>query len=400
MRLFAADTSAGEYVLRVTGSGGGPVSVLQITGTMLPDVLLVQFTTPTSFYTVLNGAAQSYSTSEFNQLQFDGLSGVDTVLFYNAPGVDTASLNIGGFTSQGVGYSMIASNAEFNYLFGDALDTATFTDSPANDYFYGLPGNAMLVSPFSTGFNQAVGFGAGVWNTSGGTGDQAVLYDNPGVADTITASSLVATINGVGSSYTVRNVDNVYIFGSGDSGDRVTMQDAAGDDVFYGLPYYSIMASNNFSYFIETIFVPAVIVNSSSGFDQAVMFDSDGNDTLLLDKSRIQLSGQTSTGYGYSLRANAFDAYFANSSASGNDFDTATIEDSAGSDVFVGFFYASIILDNGAVDAVASSLSGFNRVTANSSHGGNDYYGKYSNLTPPYEVVLGGPWTQFNLGAV
>ena len=400
VRMFAADASSGEYVLRVTGSGGGPVSVLQITGTMLPDVLLVQFTSPTSFYTVLNGVAQSYVTSEFNQIQFDGLSGLDTVLFYNAPGVDTASLNIGGFNSQGVGYSMMASNVEFNYLFGDALDTATFADSSGNDYFYGLPGNAILVSPSSTGFNQAVGFGAGVWNTSGGTGDMAVLYDIPGVADTMTASSLVATINGVGSSYTVRNVDNVYIFGSGDSGDRVTMQDASGDDVFYGLPYYSILASNTFSYFIETIFVPSVIVTSSSGFDQAVMFDSDGNDTLLLDKSRAQMSGQTSTGYAYSLRANAFDAFFANSSSSGNDFDSAIVDDSAGNDVLVGFFYASIILDNGAADAVAGSLSGFNRVTANSSHGGNDYYGKYSNLTPPYEVVLGGPWTQFNLGTI
>jgi len=233
------------------------------------------------------------------------------------------------------------------------VDIAALRDSAAADMFTAYPTWASLtgagINTTVMGFDQVYAFAI-----NGGI-DSAVFVDSAG-NDQFAASPVVATMSGTFLNQT-NNFENNYAFRTGGN-DSVVLVGGAGDDVFFGLTSFTAMT------------VPGVYVNQAIGFtstsasagaganNQALLYDSAGDDTFTASPTTAVMSGS-----GVTNLADAFDFVFAIGST-GND--TASLTDSAGNDSFVGSASDSYLQSAGVF---FNRVFNFDSVTATASTG-------------------------------
>ena len=223
-------------------------------------------------------------------------------------------------------YTFNASNLEYKYIFGDALDSATFTDTVGNDQLYQLPPYSLMLDGSLSYYNQVIGFGSVTANST--TGADILLVYGTGGNDTYTASTTNSTLTSAGLSLIGNGFDQVFAFGSGGS-DTANFTGSSGDDVFYGLGGYGYSVVNNATFLQYLIGFSQTTVAAGGGNDGAIFFDAGGNDTFNASPASATMSGP-----GYSDTASGFDQVFA--FATGGGIDTANLDGSDQDDIFSG----------------------------------------------------------------
>ncbi len=242
--------------------------------------------------------------------------GVDVALFYDSPGNDTYTSSPSQASLAGVGFSSTVQNFESNYAFAIAggNDSAILNDTSADDLFSALPAYATMDGGGK--FSEAIGFDSVIGIATTGS-DTANFYDSVG-DDTYASSPTQATFNGPGFAHTAQGFDANYAISSMGGNDIATLNDSAGDDIFYGqLAYSALLAGNSLS---EPVNFNQVTVIGSGGNDLAYLYDSAGNDTLVASGNQAQLSW----GLGHSAIMQAFDTVYAVSSQGGADEELIT----------------------------------------------------------------------------
>ena len=300
-------------------------------------------------------------------------------------------------TSGTAGDTADASTNGGSTAFSSATGTATELVTP-----YSVSGSTLTVTgtPSADQFSITVGASSSMADMDGITQNFStppitnVIFNGGGGADVTTIvaeqGAITATFNlnqttVTGSNYTyqINNSPTVYVFGA--SGDTATMNDTASDDVFTGLPAYSVMnnaTTNPTTYWHEAIGFGTVNAVATTGTDNADLYDSSGNDTFTSNSTSSQMAGT-----GYQLDAAGFEtAYgFFSSGADtanigptsgtktyvyGTSADTANLTDSAGNDTFTAVPAASYSVLQGS--GYYNEAISFGTVQATSSNGGTD----------------------------
>ena len=338
-----------------SGSGGGG-STLTINGTPGVDNLTIQFTNLPTVTVTINGTSTNYDTSMMNTFVFDGMGGNDVLAVYTSAGANPTNLTTTGATVSGAGFTFSASNTEYKYIFGDALDSATFSDTAGNDQLYQLPGFSLMLDGGLTYYNQVIGFGSSTVNAS--TGNDILLVYGSGSNDTYTASTTTSLMTSTGLTLAANGFDNVYAFGSGGN-DTANFTGSSGDENFYGLGGYGFEVVTSGMFLQYLIGFSQVTATGGSGNDSAIFFDAAGNDTFTASPTSATMAGS-----GYSDTVTGFDGVYA--FASGGGVDTANLDGSDQNDLFSGNAFNAAMF---RVDVYLLQVYGFRQVNANLSTG-------------------------------
>jgi len=350
-------TDTDAIAIHVGGTFAVNGSTLAIAATGGDDTLTVQFTSLTAFLVTINGQQQAFNTSTINTIQFNGVGGNDSVLFYTPAGSDTATLTATTVHIAGVGYSFDGAQVEYKYIFGDANDNATFSDTAGNDQFYQLPQFSLMLDSALSYFNEVIGFGAS--NSAATTGvDLLFVYGTSG-NDNYTATTDTSVLTSANLALQANFYDQVYAFGLGGS-DTATFTASPGNDAYYGLDGYSVIVSGTFLQYL--VGFAQVTANAGGGFDGAVMFDSPGNDTFTGNPASAAVVGPT-----LNNTANGFDNVFVIASLGG--VDTANLDGSNQNDIFSGNYFDAALF---SVGNYLLQVYGFENVNAQLTGAGTD----------------------------
>lgn len=143
-------------------------------------------------------------------------------------------------------------------------------------------------------------------------------------------------------------------------GDRVTMFDSPGNDVFEASPERAVLRGTGFTFVAHG--VPNVFAHGTAGgVDTAYLYDSPGDDTLAIRHQFTSLRGD-----GMFRMAYGFERVYAFATAGG--YNQATLHDSPGDDTFNASASGAWISSR---DYYAGAR-GFDSITAISSAGGHD----------------------------
>ena len=120
----------------------------------------------------------------------------------------------------------------------------------------------------------------------------------------------------------------MFAFGTGGN-DTATFTGSSDNEVFYGLGGYGYSVINNTTFLQYLVGFTQTTVNAGTGADNAIFYDSAGNDTFTANPGSASMVGP-----GFVDTANGFDRYFAFATGGGND--TANLDGSDQGDIFSG----------------------------------------------------------------
>ena len=332
---------------------------LTIPSTSGDDTLTIQFNALPAFTIAINGLAAAFNTSTINSIQFDALAGNDTLLLFTNAAANNATLATTGVVVSGAGFTFSASNLEYKYLFGDALDSATFIDTAGNDQLYQLPSYSLMLDGGLTYYNQVIGFGSVVANATVGA-DLMLVYGTGG-NDNYSASTTNSTLTSTNLSLVGNNFDQVFAFGSGGN-DSATFTGGIGNELFYGLGGYGYSVVTSGAFLQYLIGFNQTTVNGGAGADSVIFFDAAGNDTFTGNPTGASMSGP-----GFVDTANGFEQVFA--FATGGGIDTANLDGSNQDDIFSGNSANAALFRSGAY---LLQVYNFQQVNALLTGTGND----------------------------
>ena len=203
---------------------------------------------------------------------------------------------------------------------------------------------------------------------TGFTGEDIVkIVSQSGVVENATLSGNQLTFSGGGFLVTAQGAGSYYVYGQAE--DTMTMIDTAGDDSFYALPAYAVLQPSSGVGFIDQAIGFGTVIAKAihGGVDNALFYDTAGNDTYVSSPTQAAL-----TGIGYSNTAEGFEKNYAFAST-GND--SATLNDSSSADIFSALSAYAIMEGGGKF----SEAIGFDSVVAIAS-GGNDTANFYDSV--------------------
>ncbi len=194
---------------------------------------------------------------------------------------------------------------------------------------------------------------------SGGGEVDTLVISLPTTADRVSLREQNLSVDGVNLDMNAYGFEKMYVFG--DATDQAVFNDTSGDDLFWALSAYSIMASKNYSYLNEIIgFGPTVDAIASTGFDVAQLYGTAAAETYVGTITNAALTGSNVT-----FKAYNFDQFYG---YSGGGTDTATLNGSNGDDVMYGLSAYSILVAAG----IQQYVVGISSVTGNSGGGSAD----------------------------
>lgn len=312
---FTAHNGSGDasqtFMLTVSpfGVNGSTITVL---GTSGNDTFSIEDGV-TTFKVTLNSTSATYDNTAITQVIFNGNGGSDTASLLIMQGASSATIGAMQAMVSGPGYNWQVNGTNKINVFGSSADTATLNDTSGNDQLFGLPSYSILQNQGgnpTTYYDEVVGFGTVNAISTSGT-DYAYLYDSSG-ADTYTSDSTGAKMTGNG--YAVHDARfkasfGFFVFGGtdtanvgpnatttnyvfGNSASTANFFDGAGNDIFFAVPAfgYSIMLGGN--YYNEVANFGTVFANSENGGnDQAVFYDTPGNDTFDATGNHSSITG-------------------------------------------------------------------------------------------------------------
>lgn len=319
--LFAADDGTrGAELWKLVDSQ----TPLDINLGATANTVIITFTSQTAFTVSIDGAAATgYDTGTNNVINLNTGGGADTVLVYLSTLVDTASLNGTGGSVTSSNYTINFTSVETKFLFGGTGDRATYTDAGSVSLLYTLPTHAIMLDSLNTYFNETVGFGGGYTGNATGNDDYFFMYGGA-AADTFTTTPTQASGSPDGVATQGNNFKNIITYGLGGA-DAITFNGSASNEVLTSLSsvFSVLFSTQTLQYFVG---YPSVTVNSGGGTDQAVMYDSTGDDTFT-----GSFTSSVNSGTGFSNTVNNYAQVYAWNYFGGND--TAILNGSGGNDV-------------------------------------------------------------------
>jgi hypothetical protein len=322
--------------LLVAGTNYGPAGSVGIQGTAGDDVLTVTFQTHTSFTLTLNGVATQYSTigTPFvDYLVFDGNGGHDTTIFkdpFNTHQIQFLDhdvwVNTDDFLFRAVGtanntvYGTVNDKASFNPLTPNLIGTPYAANAAVvytPDYLY-------LQTPDSGGhlgvFDQVVGV-RNITVQARGDYDTAMLY--PAAGGLITSTPQQLTVQAASSLVVLLGFQSTTAFTTASDRYYAFPGPVAGSDRLVATPTYAYVQGNIVGpagtlrgFFDQGVGFKTVVLTGQSG-DQAFLYDSPGNDTLVERPDYSYLTGKIGG-------ATFFNEVQTNNQLSGNFTVTAT----------------------------------------------------------------------------
>jgi hypothetical protein len=325
-------TSGGNFVASFSIYPSGPfvtlpgyANTLFVAGTGGNDTFAVQFTDSTHFNVTLDGLTQSYSTAQYNSINYIGQGGVATASVSGNGQPATANLYVGSFQYIGTGFLITGTGVWTELLSGLSTDTA-------NEFGNASIANTLTASPTAatmsgSGYtNTATGFGHVIAN-SDNVNDVANLSDTGGTntftSTTTSSTASSAAFSGTGFSVVTNNFHQVTATaGSGAQDSAVLNGLVTSNNTFNATPSSSSMQGNGFDYIVNGF----TQVQAHAG-GLATLSTTSGTNTLVANPASTTLSGMN-----YSITAYNFALVRAQSGAAAND--SATMNDPSGAGTF------------------------------------------------------------------
>ncbi len=321
----------------------------------------------------------------------NGTSGND-VFIYDA--------NTNVITINGVAHAL-PGTVNFVFLDGQAgFDQLSLIGTPNNDKVVLQPTSVNFeFNPAHAGFDfQGINLEKFIVDgrgQTGGSGDQAFLFDSAG-DNLLTLNPLSATMTGGGVDHFVTNFETIVGNSAAGGTDTAVLNDSAGNDVFFARSKLANLSGPGF-------------FNQASGFrningralnggnDTAFLLDAGGNNVFSANAATrvAQMSGANFTN-----TALQFETVSGQASFPSGGVDTAFLFDSAGNDVFVsrrlvaflrtagGDFYEAQQFEKVSGRAVAG---GFDQAFLFDNPGNDTFTGTETSAVLVPNVLSGGP---------
>ncbi|MGQ9561983.1 MAG: hypothetical protein ACUVTH_00515 [Thermogutta sp.] len=300
LRITSAD---GSYFIRAKGfkdvevvANNGDVDSVEFRDSSGRDTLTVS---PTQARLI--GPNFQISTQGFeNVVARSSGVGEDKAILYGSAGSDQLEATLGSALLQANGaFQALVTN--FNQI------TVASMGGADQAWILGTPGDDTLVSRFrdvtlSQGNMSLRVCGYKTVQVDGSSGgiDVAHLYDSTG-DDEFAADPLEAILASSAYTIRVRAFDFVHAYSLMGGHDVAQITGSDGDDTMVGWPEWMRLSGTN--YFIRTKFFEEVYVDSRTGFDSAILYDSPGADNLVATSTDLTLSGDFgSNNYMYQLK--------------------------------------------------------------------------------------------------
>ncbi|HEY5316280.1 MAG TPA: hypothetical protein VIK18_27370, partial [Pirellulales bacterium] len=235
----------------------GIADTLFLAGTGGNDTFAVQFTDSTHFNVTLDGLTQSYSTAQYDSINYVSHGGLATVSISGNGQPVTANLYAGSFQYIGTGYLITGTGVGTALLSGTSTDTVNEFGDPdagAVNTFTASPSAATISG---TGYqNTATGFGHVVANSGNNGRDVANLSDAGGTnsftSTTTSPTASSGTFSGTGFSIVVNYFQQVTVTaGSGARDSAVLNGLATNGNAFNATPASASMQGNGFDYIVN-----------------------------------------------------------------------------------------------------------------------------------------------------
>jgi hypothetical protein len=309
-------------------------------------------------YTVsINGVSYSFSPTEVNDIRIAAGQGHDHLRVVGSDGHDDIVLRYDGVELAAKDVTVVARSVEESIVEGGGgTDTATFHDSPGDDWLTAYQDNVSLAGDRFR--HRVLGVGkVHAYSVSGGT-DRAYLHDSA-LNDSFEAWPRVGHMRAASFTHSVHSFARVYAYADQGGDDRAVLHDSWGDDNFVSYPDYGRLSGTEFSIWAQA-FEQVEAIAENGGIDRAFLYDSDGDDvfTSAADASSL-------TGPGFSNRAVGFERVYGYAS---RGLDAAYLHDSTEDDL-VRSTANTIRLDNSGYARIAER---FDRVSLDATAGGRD----------------------------
>jgi uncharacterized protein GlcG (DUF336 family) len=277
--------------LTIVNSTAGGSDTAFIQGSAANDSLVAM---PT--YTQLDsGGCRAFVASFERTYSYAGAGGTDVAQLFGSAGDDQYFRNPTYQVLLGSGYFNQVTGFAQNYAFSQGgNDVATFTGSATTELFYGLPAYSILLGPGNTPHDQSIGFKT-TRVTSGGGADKAVLYDSAG-DDQFVSSPTQATMSGNNYSVEVNNYRFVTAIAAFGGAESAVMNGSTGNDVLISTVGNVVLQDAAAAvYLLQCASFDNIVVQASTGFDVAGLYDSTGNDSIVVGGTDATLYTPTQT---------------------------------------------------------------------------------------------------------
>ena len=304
-----------EYVHGYARSGGNDVA--EIYGSEA-DELYVGRTT----WSRLMGDGYALRAKFFDSVVVYGGGGSDTARLYDSSGDDLFSADPESATLSGEGYSNSAMGfASVTAYASSGNDWADLVDSEGDDTLYATPSQTAL---FGDGFiNRANGFDVVQAYARGGGNDIANIHDSAG-DDTYIASSEWAKLWGEGYFIRAKFFDSVHAYADSGGTDTAELRGTDGDDTLESYSGHTWLRGDGYEHRVGDF--EYVVAKASTGNDEAVIYDSDAVDSVVVEDRTVTLTEGES---GIVREARGFNVVTTKLS---QEADTATVADDPGID--------------------------------------------------------------------
>ncbi len=276
--------------------------------------------------------------------------GVDEAHLSDSAGDDLFVSGPEASTMSGDGFSISVESVEYvhGYSRSGGNDLAEIYGSEADESYVGKTDFGRLSGD---GYALRAKFFDEITVYGGGGSDEAKLVDSDG-DDTFYATPTQSTLFGAGYLHRVVEFDWVHAYARNGGNDIANLHDSAGDDRYVATDTFGKLIGDDFlirAKFFESVYAYA----DSGGYDTAQLNGTSGDDTFESRSTHSWLRGD-----GYEHRVGAFDYVFAKAS---EGQDEALIYDSDGVDSVVGE-NRSVTLTESETGVVRQAL-GFDTVT-------------------------------------
>jgi hypothetical protein len=335
-----------------------------VDGTENDDVIIITISS-TDLEVGVNGNVDSYSLMYFNTISIDGRGGKDIVTILGTDRSESASLAPGAGNLFGQVYAVYAANSETIEIYaasGD--DQVTLAGSPGSNRLYSYVDYSLLADSPRTFSHRVNGFEDITVTAPPGGRNYAFFYDSPESDVLVADPDQVVFTRGEGTAEeivtTAGGFQRVYAYGTaGGTDEAIFSGSATTANRFYGYADYSILTESRRSfYFYARGFDEVTADSPGDGATYAYLHDSPDIDSL----SASSLSATMNRATPWSdTTATGFDRVYAYSTRGGND--TATLTGSStGGNQYRGYPTYSTLTD--AARSVYHYARGFSSVMA------------------------------------
>jgi len=311
-------TGAGEMV--VVADGGG-VDEAHLSDSAGDDLFVSSWESST-----LSGEGYSLRVDSAEYVHgYARLGGDDRATFY---GTDGDESYVGKETWGRLSGDDFALRAKFfdqvTVYAGLGTDEAKLCDSAGDDTFYATPSEATLLGDGYT--HRVVGFDAVHAYARSGGYDIANLHDSAG-KDTYVATDVFGKLYGTDFLIRAKFFDSVHAYADSGGYDTAQLNGTSGADSFESRSTHSWLRGDGYEHRVGSF--DYVFAKAGGGEDEALIYDSDGTDNVVVEGRTVTLSEGDS---GTSRQAVGFSTVTTRLS---QDADQATVADDVGIDIRV-----------------------------------------------------------------